>query len=481
MKKLLSLLLIAALTLAMPLSTALSSAVPCDVQAAVTNNQNHWEYWGWQNWSQPVRSYLYDNGDGSVTRVEYTGSAVTVEVFDSSRNIVSANTVQMELPLFGGFYAGSEYNFLVFGQENTGESNDVEVIRTVKYSKNWTRLGSASLFGENTYIPFEAGSLRMTEYAGFLFVRTCHKMYANNGVNHQANLTYIVNISTLQVRECWSRVANITWGGYCSHSFNQFIAIDGNKLVALDHGDAHPRSAVLVRYTSSAAGSSTLTGGNEYVETVVYPGNTGNNYTYSCIGGLEVTSKGYMTVGNTNLSESSSVPRNVYITVTDRNDFTESGTTTVWLTNYTSTGVSVSNPQLIKINDDKLMVLWKEGSTVKYVFVDGSGNLITEITEAPGYKVSDCQPIVIGNKVEWYVTSNSAPVFYSIAIPGDGLLGDVDCNGVVDMSDISMLFSYLNGGSVTISAEGLQNADANGDGSVNVMDITAIFNIIANS
>ena len=59
--------------------------------------------------------------------------------------------------------------------------------------------------------------------------------------------------------------------------------------------------------------------------------------------------------------------------------------------------------------------------------------------------------------------------------------GDVDCNGVVDMSDISMLFSYLNGGSVQLSEQGVLNADANGDGGVNVMDITAIFNIIANS
>ena len=34
---------------------------------------------------------------------------------------------------------------------------------------------------------------------------------------------------------------------------------------------------------------------------------------------------------------------------------------------------------------------------------------------------------------------------------------------------------------VQLSAVGLANADANGDGTVNVMDITAIFNIISNS
>ena len=71
--------------------------------------------------------------------------------------------------------------------------------------------------------------------------------------------------------------------------------------------------------------------------------------------------------------------------------------------------------------------------------------------------------------------------YQEIVIPPAGLLGDVDCNGTVDMSDVSMLFSYLNGGNVEISEQGMINADANEDGAVNVMDITAIFNIIANS
>ena len=59
--------------------------------------------------------------------------------------------------------------------------------------------------------------------------------------------------------------------------------------------------------------------------------------------------------------------------------------------------------------------------------------------------------------------------------------GDVDCNGVVDMSDVSLLFSYLNGGGSGISAQGMLNADANGDGFVSVMDISSIYSIIANS
>ena len=58
--------------------------------------------------------------------------------------------------------------------------------------------------------------------------------------------------------------------------------------------------------------------------------------------------------------------------------------------------------------------------------------------------------------------------------------GDVDCNGVVDMSDVSMLFSYLNG-MTQLAPEGQANADVNGDGMISIMDISAIYGIIANS
>ena len=64
--------------------------------------------------------------------------------------------------------------------------------------------------------------------------------------------------------------------------------------------------------------------------------------------------------------------------------------------------------------------------------------------------------------------------------PAPVLPGDIDCSGVVDMADISMLFSFING-SLPRTFTGLANADANGDGEVNVMDVTAILGIIAAS
>lgn len=56
------------------------------------------------------------------------------------------------------------------------------------------------LYGANTTEPFEAGSLRMAQSGDLLFVRTCHEMYAlSNGEIHQANVTFSVQVSTMEV------------------------------------------------------------------------------------------------------------------------------------------------------------------------------------------------------------------------------------------------------------------------------------------
>ena len=52
------------------------------------------------------------------------------------------------------FYSGTDYHFLVFGQNNLEEDDQKEVIRVVKYTKDWERVGAASLYAANTTKPF---------------------------------------------------------------------------------------------------------------------------------------------------------------------------------------------------------------------------------------------------------------------------------------------------------------------------------------
>ena len=119
---------------------------------AESSNINKENY---SRWSSPVTSYLYENESGGLTRVEYTGGQVVVENYDASFAFLDGRTIQPELLIWGGFFAGESYNFLVFGQSNAAESDSAEVIRVVKYDKDWNRLGAASLKGANTTIPFD--------------------------------------------------------------------------------------------------------------------------------------------------------------------------------------------------------------------------------------------------------------------------------------------------------------------------------------
>ena len=58
-----------------------------------------------------------------------------------------------------------------------------------------------------------------------------------------------------------------------------------------------------------------------------------------------------------------------------------------------------------------------------------------------------------------------------------GLLGDVNCDGKVDMGDISALSAYLLGKG-ELTAQGLANADASQNGAVDSSDLSAIFALI---
>ena len=61
------------------------------------------------------------------------------------------------------------------------------------------------------------------------------------------------------------------------------------------------------------------------------------------------------------------------------------------------------------------------------------------------------------------------------AVPA-GLPGDVNCDGHVTMADLSALSAYMLG-KAQLTAEGLANADVNGDGSVNAMDLPLIYQL----
>ncbi|MBQ8835148.1 MAG: cell wall-binding repeat-containing protein [Oscillospiraceae bacterium] len=357
--------------------------------------------------------------DGGYLRVEYISGTIIAEQYDESFVLTESTEIPMELSLFGGIYICEDYNFLVFGQTNNAEDDSVEVIRVVRYSKDWERQAAASLYGANTTVPFDAGSLRFARSGDMLYIRTSHQMYAlpDTQKRHQANLTMSVCISDMTVTDQYSIVMNTNYG-YVSHSFNQFIQVDGTDLLAVDHGDAGPRSVVLMKY-NKPAGQETFTGKVTYADVLTIAENTGHyNYTGVSVGGFAFSDSHYLVAGSTcdqgGGIDQGAAQRNIFVTVTPKGTLTADATGILYLTDYAEgDGVSLSTPHLVKLDGNSFCLLWASGDQVYYCTLDGQGQKTSEVASAEG-KLSDCAPIVVDGKIVWYVTQNSAPVFYTL-------------------------------------------------------------------
>ena len=396
------------------------SATLLSGRATDNASDNHYN-----TWSSVTNSYLVQNSDGTLTRLENTSSGIVVENYSADgKKLISQRTISKELNLFGGFYSGKNYNYLVFGQNNTSESDSKEVVRVVKYTKSWSKVNSCSISGVNTTKPFSAGSLRMEEAGGKLYVYTCHEMYADsNGINHQANMLFTIDESSMSLTDSMYDVSNLT-DGYVSHSFNQFIKADesGKYIYRVDHSESSNytmngsylsvNGITLTKY--KAEGKSTAVS----VSIPVKFDMNKSNYTGASIGGFELGSGNCLIAYAKDVS-SSCKTRNVYISVTDE---LFNGTQNIALTNFgTSSKVTCRTPQLIKINDNLFLVMWEEynsstgKTTTKTMTVDSNGKTVTKAI-SHSFGLSDCQPVVCSDgMVKWYVTNNSAPTLYKLS------------------------------------------------------------------
>ena len=213
----------------LPADTSLSAAAASDVtevrgQCASYEGTNAGAQ-TYDRWSKVINSYLFADGEGYL-RVQ--GDAVSgkllAEYYSSDFTLQKSVAVNLDLPIFGGFYSAGDSYYVLTGQNNKSENNSTEVFRITKYDKNWKRLGSSGLYGANTTKPFNAGTARFTQSGKYLLVRTCHEMYTSSkdGKNHQSNVTIQFDMDTMKITDSFSDVMN-TGYGYVSHSFNQFI------------------------------------------------------------------------------------------------------------------------------------------------------------------------------------------------------------------------------------------------------------------
>lgn len=442
-------------------------------------SQNNYSVYG-----KTVKSYLVENSDATLSRVEYSGGKVIAETYSSDgKRLISSKVLDEELEIFGGFYSGADYNYIVYGQTNTEESDDKEVLRVVKYSKDWTRTASVPISGINTVIPFDAGSLRMTETDGKLYIHTCHEMYtSSDGLNHQANMTFVINEEDLTVAQSYYSVMNISQAGYVSHSFNQFIQTDGEYIYRVDHGDAYPRAISITK--CDVSGDITKV---SYTLPISLSNVLGYNATGASVGSFELSSDSCIVAGNAvdyeTVDISPDAKRNIFVSVTGKN-LKESNI--VWLTQYDDdSDITVYTPQLVKIDKDQFMVMWEEYNSstketcTKMVTVDSAGNMTSDIIKSAMH-LSDCRPILCSDGlVKWYVSNASAPVMYAVNpfdlyyAADNYLTGDANCDGKVNLLD-AVTAQKVSLQITTLSEQGFLNADMNGDGKITVFDAISI-------
>lgn len=374
-------------------------------------------------WKSAVSSYLVDNSDGTVSVVE-AGKNITIDTYNTKYELTSTQKIGYELPLFGAFYSGKQYNYIAFGQENREENNNKEVIRIVRYDKSFNRLDSVSITGGQSYtiVPFDAGSGRMAESGDTLVFHTSRKRYTTEDkLNHQSQLTIIVNTSNMTVTNDLGRFQK----NHVSHSFDQYVLFDGSSQVLVDHGDAYPRSIVLHKGNGTSY--------NE-VDLFQIPGKIGANMTGVSIGGVEMSSSSYIvalnTVDHSLVKEYTSFEmaglerdqRDVILSVLPKTSFSSASVNTITLAQYVGTDRIASIPKLVRISDDKMMVLWQEfdkdnhPGDVKYVLTDGEGKAVDDIQTIQYFRLSESNPVVSGGNIVWYTNNHGSRMFYTIPV-----------------------------------------------------------------
>lgn len=381
-----------------------------------------------ERFSSVKNSALYKDGTGYVA-VDYSKNGLIATKYDANFNQLSQATVNMELPIFGGFYAGSDFNYILFGQKNPDESKDVEVFKLVKYSKIFEKVKEGSVKDCYTVEPFQAGTVSIAESNGKIVVHTSRKRYKANNVNSQSQFTMIFNKETLAVENnIGSEQEN-----HVSHSFNQIALADGKNVVLLDHGDAYPREVLLNVYSTET---------KKYSKTTMFtiPGKVGENSTGISVGGVVAGSANYIVAMNSvkhstdkDVSYGSSA-KPAFLTVDERDVVllvkSKTGTDAakqVKLTDYVGKNLLASTPYIVKVDTDKFVVCWQEmqygenntivNNGMKFVIVDGNGAKQTGILESKAILAKNFVPVIDGDYLIWYVNNSATErKFYKVSL-----------------------------------------------------------------
>ena len=416
-------------------------------------------------------SFMTSNSNGYM-RVYYNGKSVCVEYLNNSFKVTSRKTIAMELKIWGGFYEGKDAYYLVEGQENMNCKNGTEVIRIIKYSKSWTRLGAGKLYSKAGWTnpeirkPFEWGNVSMTEKDGILYLATGREGYydAAVGQGHQGLYMLSMNEKTFAI----SRVDSDLY-----HSLAQKIAVDGNSLYLFEQSEGD-RCTTLTKYNTKT---------NKRDGEIImlrYGGKRKDAWAvpcYSSVDDISVSKNNILGIGTSidqsqyNNYKAGKTAYNIYLTITPRNNFSAKASKVRWLTNNKDNGKCYYGVKLTRINDNRFLLSWEENeksessvtylngrgslarNTIHYMFIDGNGNTVSREFKQKG-AFSDCHPIVKNGKAVFYASDNDNVAYYQI----DGNTGAFST-----VSNSSDTYAYYKSNTLYIAGTGCAGAEVMND------------------
>ena len=383
-------------------------------------------------WANTVGNYLYEE-NGNLVKLEAIENydkkeknRVSIKRYDSSGNLLEIKELPYQGEKFGGFYKGEEYNYLIFGNNNEEKNDSKEVVKIVKFDREFNELGSVSINGAYTVYPFDAGSLRCAEIGQTILIHTSRQRYDG----HQSQLTIAFNEDTMSLLNADD--LDEFQRNHISHDFNQFAMANGNEFIVVDHGDAYPRSIkVSWLRTEALEPEKKYTGeGGWYTmidrdmfspsktkEILNIPGEAGANQTGISIGSaLHTANKVLVGVNRIDYSKATGFDsyditgkdvdkRDVVLYSLDKNTLE---TTENKYTDYTlDKNTTYTAPKMVKLDETRIMLIWNklnlksDKSVLQYLIVDENGNKLSEIKILEDMKIADESPIVYNNKVVW--------------------------------------------------------------------------------
>lgn len=393
-----------------------------DVDVLKDDGSSTIEAQDYEAWTKPITSYLVNTQKG-LMGVRYIAQKssdgegkIVVSYYDNDFHIIERKEIPSELPIWGGFGASSNFYYIVTGQNNENESATTEVIRITKYDKNWKRISSVSAKDCNVYKPFDFATVRMDFYNQYLIIKTGRLIYqTSDGLHHQVHLTLEVDTENMTL------VNSETDYGYASHSLNQFIKADDDKIISVEQGDAYPRGIILFESNNllnKNLSEDILQNSDKIKTTTILEVPKDDDYYQNLrasVGGLEISDSNYLIAGNSVIQDekrTERTTRNIFVISMNK---TTNKLETNWLTTYKEGEKTVSTPQMVKISDHNFMILWSRNDTVYYTLIDNEGKQKGKIYQHSGH-LSDCQPILVNKKICWYTVDGIDIDFYTISV-----------------------------------------------------------------